>query len=140
LPYTNVRFSIKGMTGFLISPILTELEQVCDRFAIINHVKVARLGTMTELLAEELTVYLTLDDTGPRIMQALEGFAESVAREGRTLTIRVGDEEAIPPIVDRLVAAGAKVYAVAPHKRTLEDVFMEAIGVTGAGVHGLEHE
>jgi ABC-2 type transport system ATP-binding protein len=134
------RFRSQGMTVFLNSHILTEVEQVCDRCAIINHGKVARLGTMPELLAEELTVDLTLDSTGPRILQALEGFAEPVAGEGRTLTIRVGDEEAIPPIVDRLVAAGAKVYAVAPHKRTLEDVFMEAIGVTGAGVHGLEHE
>jgi ABC-2 type transport system ATP-binding protein len=134
------RFRSEGMTVFLNSHILTEVEQVCDRCAIINHGRVARIGTMAELLAEELTVDLTLDDAGPRIRQVLDGIATLIGGDGRTLTIRVPDEEAIPPLVDRLVAAGAKVYAVAPHKRTLEDVFMEAIGFTGVGAHGMENE
>jgi ABC-2 type transport system ATP-binding protein len=134
------RFRSEGMTVFLNSHILAEVEQVCDRCAIINHGRVARMGTMAELLAEELTVDLTLDAVGPRVWQALDGAATPVGGEGRTITIRVQDEEAIPPLIDRLVAAGAKVYAVAPHKRTLEDVFMEAIGVAGAAAHGMEHE
>jgi ABC-2 type transport system ATP-binding protein len=134
------RFRSEGMTVFLNSHILAEVEQVCDRCAIINHGRVARMGTMAELLAEELTVDLTLDAIGPRILQSLDGIATPIGGEGRTITIRVPDEEAIPPLVDRLVAVGARVYAVAPHKRTLEDVFMEAIGVAGTATHGMEHE
>ncbi len=134
------RFRSEGMTVFLNSHILAEVEQVCDRCAIINHGRVARMGTMPELLAEELTVDLTLDAVGPRVATALDGIALTLGGEGRTVTVHLDDEEAIPPLVDRLVAAGAKVYAVTPHRRTLEDVFMEAIGVTSPTTHGIETE
>ncbi len=134
------RFRSQGMTVFLNSHILSEVEHVCDRCAIIDHGRVVRLGTMRELLAEELTVDITLDGIAPDVWGALDGGATLVGIENRTLTIRVPDEEVIPPLVDRLVRAGAKVYAVAPHRRTLEDVFMEAIGMPGSTPHGLERD
>jgi ABC-2 type transport system ATP-binding protein len=134
------RFRSEGMTVFLNSHILSEVEQVCDRCAIIDHGRVVRLGTMQELLAEELTVDITLDSIGPWLPQAVGADVTVIASVGRTLTIRVPDEERIPPLVDRLVAAGAKIYAVTPHHRTLEDVFMEAIGMAGGSAYGLERD
>ena len=134
------RFRSQGMTVFLNSHILSEVEQVCDRCAIIDHGRVVRLGTMRELLAEELTVDIMLDGIAPGVWNALSPDMTLIGTTERTLTLRVPDEERIPPLVDRLVAAGAKVYAVAPHRRTLEDVFMEAIGMTDDGAHGLERD
>jgi ABC-2 type transport system ATP-binding protein len=95
---------------------------------------------MEELLAEELTVDITLGATAPAVWNALDTGVTLVGINDRTVTIRIPDEERIPPLVDRLVATGAKVYAVAPHRRTLEDVFMEAIGLTGGAAHGLERD
>ncbi len=134
------RFRSEGMTVFLNSHILSEVEQVCDRCAIINHGRVARIGTMHELLAEELTVDITLDVVGPDTWQAFDTDMTLLNSDARTLTVRVPDEERIPLLVGRFVAAGAKIYAVAPHRRTLEDVFMEAIGLTGGATHGLERD
>ncbi len=137
-----MRLHSQGMTVFLNSHILAEVEQVCDRCAIINHGRVARVGTMQELLAETLTVDLELDSITPRVRAALGTNIEPLGDVvGRMLTVRVPDDEAIPALVDRLVGAGARVYAVTPHRRTLEDVFMEAIGMTGgAAAHGLDRE
>jgi ABC-2 type transport system ATP-binding protein len=135
------RFKSEGMTVFLNSHILTEVEQVCDRCAIINHGRVARMGTMRELLAEELTVDITLDGVGPEIWGALDSGVEVIGIDNRTVTVRTPDEERIPMLVDRLVRAGARIYAVAPHRRTLEDVFMEAIGLeSSTPLHGLERD
>jgi len=139
------RLHSQGMTVFLNSHILAEVEQVCDRVAIINHGQVARVGTMGELLADALTVDLTLDSIGPQAHAALgpEITPLGASTDGRTLTVRVPDEEQVPPMIGRLVAAGVRVYAIAPHRRTLEDVFMEAIGMagmTGPVAHGLERE
>jgi ABC-2 type transport system ATP-binding protein len=135
------RFKSEGMTVFLNSHILTEVEQVCDRCAIINHGRVARMGTMRELLAEELTVDITLDGVGPEIWGALDSGVEVIGIDNRTVTVRTPDEERVPMLVDRLVRAGARIYAVAPHRRTLEDVFMEAIGLeSSTPLHGLERD
>jgi ABC-2 type transport system ATP-binding protein len=135
------RFKSEGMTVFLNSHILTEVEQVCDRCAIINHGRVARMGTMHELLAEELTVDITLDGVGPDVWSALDSGVELIGIDNRTVTIRTPDEERIPLLVDGLVRAGARIYAVTPHRRTLEDVFMEAIGLEGGTpLHGLERD
>ena len=65
---------------------------------------------------------------GPEVWSALDSGVTLVGIDNRTLTIRVPDEERIPPMVDQLVRAGAKIYAVTPHRRTLEDVFMELVG------------
>jgi len=65
------RFRSQGMTVFLNSHILSEVEQVCDRCAIIDHGRVVRLGTMRELLAEELTVDITLDTIAPAVWNAV---------------------------------------------------------------------
>ncbi len=134
------RLRSEGMTVFLNSHILAEVEQVCDRCAIINHGRVARMGTMQELLAEELTVDITIDDVGRLDPQTLGPDITVIEGTDRTLTVRMPDEEQIPLLVDRLVAAGMRVYAIAPHHRTLEDVFMEAIGMTARTAHGLERE
>jgi ABC-2 type transport system ATP-binding protein len=66
---------------------------------------------------------------------------ELIGIDNRTVTIRTPDEERIPLLVDGLVRAGARIYAVTPHRRTLEDVFMEAIGLEGGTpLHGLERD
>jgi len=141
------RLHSQGMTVFLNSHILAEVEQVCDRVAIINHGQVARIGTMGELLADTLTVDLTLDVANAEAHAALgaEITPLGVSADGRILSVRVPDEEQVPPLIGRLLAAGVRVYAVAPRRRTLEDVFMEAIGMSGATnggpvMHGLERE
>ncbi len=137
------RLHSEGMTVFLNSHILAEVEQICDRCAIIHHGRVARIGTMRELLADAFTVDVTLADANEAAQVALPDAVTLLgpSADGRTLSVRVPDEEAVPLLVSRLVEAGARVYAVTPHRRTLEDVFMEAIGANGAGeAHGLERE
>ena len=42
--------------------------------------------------------------------------------------LRVAQEAALPALAEALVRAGAKLYAMTPHKRSLEATFLEVMG------------
>jgi ABC-2 type transport system ATP-binding protein len=126
----------RGLTVFLNSHLLSEVETVCDRVAIVDHGRVVRYGPLDELLRESLDVELAL---GPHDEAVLRVIAEYGAIESRepgahnTLRVRMDMLDDVPRLVAALVHAGVPVYGVTPHRRTLEDVFMGAVegGIEG---------
>ncbi|MDP8908712.1 MAG: ABC transporter ATP-binding protein [Chloroflexota bacterium] len=122
-----------GMTVFLNSHLLSEVETVCDRGAIIDRGRVVRQGTLDDLLREALDVDLTLgalDDTALRRIAAygaIEGVARDGRRDGGEVRVRMDDFADVPRLVDALVRAGVAVYGVTPHRRSLEDVFLGSV-------------
>jgi ABC-2 type transport system ATP-binding protein len=117
----------QGMTVFLNSHLLTEVEMVCDRVAFVHQGRVARLSPLAELLHEDVSVDLALGPYERALLQRLERYCQiNVAEEG-LLTVTVGHRDDIPPIVDLLVAAGVRVYGVSPRRRSLEDVFVSIV-------------
>ena len=117
----------QGVTVFLNSHLLTEVEWVCDRVAIVNKGRVARLDTLDGLLHEDLSVDLTLGPYDRTVLARLERLCAVGSVEEGMITIMVGHQEEIPPVVDLLVAAGVRVYGVTPRRRSLEDVFISVV-------------
>ena len=120
----------RGMTVFLNSHLLSEVETVCDRVAIVDRGKVVRYGPLEELLRESLEVELVL---GPHDDALRHVIAEYGAIEGRDagdqdrLRVRMDALDDVPRLVEAIVRAGVAVYGVTPHRRTLEDVFLGAV-------------
>ena len=111
----------RGKTVFLSSHLLHEVQQVCDRVAIISKGEIVRESTIGELLRHE---------GGLRVEAAPADAAEaalasrwSVRREGEALIVAATAAEA-PEVVRRLVGAGADLFSLAPDQRNLEDVFL----------------
>ncbi len=97
----------RGVSVLLNSHLLSEVEMVCDRVAIIAHGRVVRAGTAAELAgAGAVEVEL---ESGLRVF---EGAARADA----------------PRIVAELVAAGERVYRVEVRHSSLEDVYLDAVG------------
>ena len=94
----------------LNSHLLSEVELVCDRVAIIDHGRVVAAGRPSELAR-------------PRGVEIETG-------AGRLSFPQAGREEA-PGIVADLVAAGEAIYGVRVLTSTLEDVYLEAVGEDG---------
>ena len=111
----------RGATVFLNSHLLTEVEQVCDRVAIIDRGRVVATGSLAELLEERL-VRLRVTGPGDEVRALVEGFG-AVADDGAWLEVRGLDPERIPDLVAALVAAGARVHAVEPRQTSLEERF-----------------
>jgi ABC-2 type transport system ATP-binding protein len=97
----------RGVGVLLNSHLLSEVELVCDRVAIIDHGSVVAAGRPSELARPRGVEIET--DSGTRV------FADA------------GRDDA-PKIVADLVAAGEPVYGVRVLTSTLEDVYLEAVG------------
>jgi ABC-2 type transport system ATP-binding protein len=97
----------RGVAVVLNSHLLSEVELVCDRVAILVAGQIRALGTPADL-AKPRGVEVDTED-GPR----------SFPQAGR---------EEVPKIVADLVAAGTNVYGVRVLASTLEDAYLEAVG------------
>lgn len=97
----------QGVAVLLNSHLLSEVELVCDRVAIIARGEVVAAGTPDQL--------------------SRPGGVEVVTASGTRLFERAGRDDA-PEIVRDLVAAGEDVYEVHVLRSSLEDAYLEAVG------------
>ena len=115
----------RGMTVFLNSHLLSEVEQVCDRVAIVDHGKVIAEGTLDELLRAD-TVRLRVTDLSRDGRASLSGFG-TITDEGEWLVSRGINKERVPDLVAAIVRSGGRVHAVEPAHESLEDRFLSLL-------------
>ena len=115
-----------GSTVFLNSHLLTEVERVCDRVAIVDHGRVLASGRLDDLLGES-TVRIRVTDLPTTAMAGLGRFGPVASSHDGWLSIAGIDHDAIPDVVTAIVAAGGRVHAVDPGRATLEDRYMELV-------------
>ncbi|HVL50322.1 MAG TPA: ABC transporter ATP-binding protein [Actinomycetota bacterium] len=123
-----VELRSRGITVFLNSHLLSEVQQVCDRVAVIDRGRVVASGTMAELLGSgEIRIQVTdLDEAG---MQAIAGFGKAFRSE-EWLTVVGVDPQRVPDLVAELVRLGARVHAVERGRQTLEERFIQLLDRT----------
>jgi ABC-2 type transport system ATP-binding protein len=122
----------RGTAVFLNSHLLSEVEQVCDRVAVIDRGRVIASGTIDELRGAQHAIRLRLAGLSPQGRMVLNRFG-SVDIEEEWYTVRGIEPDEVPELVEALVASGARVYAVEPRQQTLEDRFLELLGGTSDG-------
>jgi ABC-2 type transport system ATP-binding protein len=116
----------RGTTVFLNSHLLSEVEQVCDRVAIVDRGKVIAEGTLDELLGGD-TVRIRVVDLERAATSGLSRFGQ-LDQDGDWLVIRGIDSERVPELVAEIVRLGGRVYAVEPRHESLEDRFLRLLG------------
>jgi ABC-2 type transport system ATP-binding protein len=97
----------RGVAVLLNSHLLSEVELVCDRVAIIARGEVVAAGTPAEL-------------------SHAGGVEVETGRGTRVFAQATRDE--VPRIVRELVGAGEDVYAVRVLRSSLEDTYLEVVG------------
>ncbi len=117
-----------GVTVFLNSHLLGEVEATCDRVAFVKRGRVVeerRLAAPTDVLDVELR-------TGPvtaAILDGLSRFGTNVVQpRSGLIALRVASEAAVPALVSWLVQQGVQIHAVQPFRKSLEDVFLDVMG------------
>ncbi len=116
----------RGMTVFLNSHLLSEVEQVCDRVAIVDRGRVVADGTLDELLrADSVRIHVT--DLPRGALETLGAFGR-IDTDGDWLVARGLAQDRVHELVAELVRMGARVHAVEPQHETLEDRFLRQLG------------
>ncbi|HYS30513.1 MAG TPA: ABC transporter ATP-binding protein [Candidatus Limnocylindria bacterium] len=116
----------RGTTVFLNSHLLSEVEKVCDRVAVVDHGRVIAIGTLDDLLGEN-AVRLRVAGLNGAHRAELARFGE-IREEGDWLTVRGLGLEGVPDLVATLIRMGGRVYAVEPSHQSLEDRFLQLLG------------
>lgn len=123
-----VRLREEGKTIFLNSHLLSELEMVCDRVAILVKGLVVQQGTLDELTEESQRYEIVIDGPPPEWVAQDEAMRIEAKEDGRSLIIIKGEQpEAVQPIIDRLRGDERTIISVRPVRETLEDLFMRAV-------------
>ncbi|MEO5704809.1 MAG: ABC transporter ATP-binding protein [Candidatus Limnocylindrales bacterium] len=115
----------RGAAVFLNSHLLSEVEQVCDRVAIIDHGRVVASGELDDVLGLAETK-VRVDGISPSDLPAFERFGTPTI-EGDTLAIRPMTAAQVPDLVAILVGMGAKVYEVRAGRSSLEHRFLDLV-------------
>jgi ABC-2 type transport system ATP-binding protein len=116
----------RGTAVFLNSHLLTEVEMVCDRVAMVDRGRVIATGTLDELLGgHACRVRVTGLERAQR--QSLSSFGQT-DDDGEWLVIRGLEGDRVPDLVAEIVRLGGRVHAVEPRSQTLEDRFLQLLG------------
>jgi len=118
------RLADQGMTVLLSSHLLAEVEDVCNRVAIVRQGKIVYEGEIAELKRGAGTRYwleTTDDERALAVCQAQPGIADVRIEHGKISF--TADEDAAGTLSQALVEAGALIHAMAPQTVTLEDIF-----------------
>jgi ABC-2 type transport system ATP-binding protein len=119
----------EGKAVFLSSHLLHEVQQLCDRVAIITKGTVVHESTIADLLRHDGGFRVEAEPVD--IAAAALGARWACRVEGPQLHVDATREE-VPELVKRLVGAGANIFAIVPAERNLEEVFLSMTQDEGA--------
>ena len=137
-----LRLKGEGRTVFLNSHLLSELEMVCDRVAIMVKGKVTRQGTIDDLTEDTRRYIITLHkpsdlpEAGRLVGQSLSIDGVHTDDSTGSITIPVSDPTKIQGAIDRLRASGQTIRSIQPSRASLEDLFMSAVAADGDATPG----
>ena len=114
-----------GKTVFMCSHILSDIEVLCDRVAILKRGKLAQVGHLDELRQK------TEDPNRMEILatgvdpSALHLVDADISATPRGLRIEISSEDEIESALAVLRKAGGKVVSIQPVKQSLEELFLD---------------
>jgi ABC-2 type transport system ATP-binding protein len=116
---------VEGKTVFLSSHLLGEVEQVCDRVAIIHRGELVREGSVAALLGHHTQIRLEVEPL--ETARSLLAEQWPVRQEGEWLVVDA-TREAVPELQERLLTGRCRVFQISIVRQSLEEYFLEAVG------------
>ena len=127
-----IRLKDEGRTIFLNSHLLSELEMVCDRVAIMVHGLVRQQGTIDELtdgqsgFAVRATQEIS-NELRTQIAAKLADIDPIETNDPTELVFATGDADAVQPVIDTLRSNGLSIRAFGFRRPSLEELFVKAV-------------
>ena len=115
----------QGRAVLLASHLLHEVEQICDRVAIVRRGELVETGSVRTILGRDSVVEITVADPtrAAAVLGSLE-FVDRTEAEGDRVVVH-GDLGRAAEMNRALADAGLYASAIVPRSSSLEDVFLE---------------
>ncbi len=128
-----LRLRDEGKTVFINSHLLSELEMISDRVAILVNGQVATQGTIGELTIGKQRYEIEVAAANGDLAQLLARLpiTPSFEIKGQMIRVATTDALAIQPILDTLRSGGVIIQRVQSVRPSLDDLFFEAVGTNG---------
>ena len=118
----------EGKTVFMCSHILSDIEVLCDRIAILKQGRLSHVGYLNELQEDahnQLEIVATGTDTD-KLKKRLEGLGRwEVDGTATGVRIKVDNEKDVDVVLKSLREAGGKLVSVQLLKQSLEELFLD---------------
>jgi ABC-2 type transport system ATP-binding protein len=123
-----------GTTVFLNSHLLSEVEITCDRVVFIKHGAVIKAITLKEIEQGATQVQIrvgALPADQAELQRGLDRFGTDVKLDTDQIHLVVPDQKVLPDLARWLIGQGLDVYALVPHHASLEEMFLQIVGMDG---------
>lgn len=117
----------QGKTILISSHILSDIESLCDRVAIVRGGTMLTTGALGDLLKADDGVRVTSRKIPVEAARDLERIGGSVTGSETTFEIDLPDKDRVFDAVDILRKHGCPLVSVIPHRSSLEDIFFTAV-------------
>ncbi len=119
------RLTGTGVTVFINSHLLSEVESFCDYVAILRKGEVALQGKISDLVGGR-GYQVTASGIGRDSLAQFRSYASGVFVSGEAVVLPAATREEANTLIDRLRGAGAMIESVTATSSSLEDVFIRA--------------
>jgi ABC-2 type transport system ATP-binding protein len=119
----------KGKTIFFSSHILSDVEAICDRCAVIKRGRLAGCGTIEELTSSEHAIEVIAIHTENSILDRLASSSTSIRSIIPTpggVQLIVEDESGVDEALALIRQSGGRLVSINPGKTSLEEIFFNA--------------
>jgi ABC-2 type transport system ATP-binding protein len=132
-----LRLRAEGKTVFMNTHILSDVELVCDRVAIIARGRIVHEGAIDAFLgpAERETDVVLGHLPADRALALEERFGARLRPVADRVEARVREKD-VEEVLRLALEAGAPVFSITPHRLSLEAVFLSAVASGGEGEVG----
>ncbi len=132
-----------GKTIFMNTHILSDVEVICDRVAIIHEGRIVHEGETQGFLAQHDHCFdIDVAGLAPELAERLQGeFAAELRGHRERIEVRLREKD-LDEALAAILAGGGRVRGVVPVRAALEDLFLEAIhhreddGIVGSAGEG----
>ncbi len=120
------RVKSEGKSIVLNSHLLSEVESIADRVAILNRGRLVKVSTVSELTSRK-SQYEIEADIGNRLIEIPAEIGKMIKLSARGMIVELEKEESVNYIIDELRMKRISIRSIRPMKITLEQSFIETI-------------
>jgi len=119
----------RGKTIFFSSHILTDVEAMCDRVAILNRGRLVETGRLSDILKSRSNeIEAVVSGVNEEVLAELRDFAIEVKPTPEGARVRLTNDQEMARLLAIAHGAGGRLVSVNPVRESLEDLFVREIG------------